>query len=183
LLGALTTIGLSGTIAVTGSALCGYQIFSTFEWYQTADMLLALQISGVIVLLEALLFLPSYSIPASLSAAAPSSSSISGSSSTSQPQQQLVDMTAVKAAGLWSGDSWLLLLALYTAALQRPQVEQLPQQVRQSQLLSKIAADTRKHTSCDNVAHVRIFDKQASKCQLPRIAVLLSLARSAAPCT
>jgi hypothetical protein len=96
-------------------------------------MLLALQISGVIVLLEVLLFLPSYSIPASLSAAARSSnSSGNNGSSNLQPQQQLVDMTAVKAAGLWSGDSLLLLLALYRAVLRRPQVEQLPQQVRQS---------------------------------------------------
>jgi hypothetical protein len=126
LLGALTSIGLSGTIAVTGSALCGYQIFSTFKWDQTADALLALQISGVLILLEALLFLPSYSIPPSLAAAATSSSS----SSSLQPQKQMVDMTAVKAAGVWSTDSWLLLLALYRAVLRRPQVEQLPQQVR-----------------------------------------------------
>jgi hypothetical protein len=90
-------------------------------------------------------------------------------------------MTAVKAAGLWSSDSWLLLLALYRAVLRRPQVEQLPQQVRQS----TTAADTTTRTSCDDVAHEkdRMFDKQTSKCQLPRIAVLLSLARSAATCT
>jgi hypothetical protein len=133
LLGALTTIGLSGTIAVTGSALCGYQIFSTFKWDQPADALLALQISGVLVLLEALLFLPSYSIPASLTEAATTTTTTTSSSSSSsislQPQKQLVDMAAVKAAGVWSSESWLLLLALYRAVLRRPQVEQLPQQV------------------------------------------------------
>ncbi|KAF6262009.1 hypothetical protein COO60DRAFT_703694 [Scenedesmus sp. NREL 46B-D3] len=137
LLGALTGIGLSGTIAVAGSALCGYQLFSTFKWDQTPDLLLALQISGVIILVEALLFLPSYSIPASLTAASPSSSSSSSSSSGHKLQRQLVDMPAVQAAGVWSGDSWLLLLALYRAVLRRPQVEQLPQQARLGLLVAR----------------------------------------------
>lgn len=125
LLGAVTIIGLSGTIAVSGASLCEIRLFNLFQWNQ-ADIVFALNINSALLLLEALLFAPTYSIPPAL-AAAPSDGSSQSSNAT---QQQLVDIIAVRAASITSVDSWLLMLSLCRAMLRKPLTEKLPKQVR-----------------------------------------------------
>jgi hypothetical protein len=118
---ALTSIGLSGTVAVAGAALCGINIFSLFHWERLQDIQLALELNSVLILLDTLLFLPSYSIPEQLLEPQPKQQ---------QQQQRFLDVSAVGACSAWDPSSWQLMLAMLTAALRGPQVQQLPLQVR-----------------------------------------------------
>lgn len=125
---ALTSIGLSGTAAVAGAALCGINIFSLFHWERLQDLQLALVLNSVLILLDALLFVPNYSTPEQLLEPPPQQE---GQQQHGQQQQQrFLDVEAVSACSAWDPSSWQLMLAMLSAALRGPQVQQLPLQVR-----------------------------------------------------
>lgn len=117
LLSALTSIGLYGTVAVTGASLCGINTLELFRWNES-DIALALELNSALILLELLLFAPKWDIPAPLAAKA--------DPPKQQQQMQLVDMSAVKHSSIWSPDSWQLMLTLYKTFLRRPQTNDLP---------------------------------------------------------
>jgi hypothetical protein len=125
---ALTAIGLSGTIAVSGAALCGINLFGLFEWQRLQDLQLAIELNTVLILLDAVLFLPNHSIPAALSVPEHQP----GSTEQAEPQwqqQQLLDVSAVSELSAWKPNSWRLMLAMLHAAIRHPQLQQLPLQV------------------------------------------------------
>ena len=133
---ALTSIGLSGTVAGAGAALCGINIFSLFHWERLQDIQLALELNSVLILLDALLFLPNYSIPEQLLEPQPKQQheqqqqQQQHEQQQQQQQQRFLDVSAVGACSAWDPSSWQLTLAMLTAALRGPQVQQLPLQVR-----------------------------------------------------
>lgn len=124
---ALAAIGLSGTIAVSGAALCGVSLFGLFHWERLQDVQLALELNSVLLLLDAALFLPNYRVPASL-CEEPQQQPGNGTSS-SNTKQPLLDLAAVRAGSAFSLSSWRLMLAMLREALTRPQLQQLPLQV------------------------------------------------------
>lgn len=126
---ALTAIGLSGTIAVSGAALCGINLFGLFKWQHLQDIQLAVELNAVLILLDALLFVPSYSIPAALLEPVQPDSSSRSYEQQQQPKQFL-DMTVVSASSAWDPNSWRLMLAMLRASIRQPQLQQLPLQVR-----------------------------------------------------
>lgn len=121
LVSALTTIGLSGTIAVTGASLCGIQLFNLFQW-SDSDIVLALELNSALLVLGLLLFAPRWEIPQALSL----EPVLSKQQSHSQSQLRLINLPAVKAGGKSNPVTWQLMLALYKSALQRPQTDSLP---------------------------------------------------------
>jgi hypothetical protein len=122
---ALTAIGLSGTIAVSGAAFCGINLFGLFAWQRLQDLQLAIELNAVLILLDALLFLPNHSVPSALIDAEHQPDS----NEPAEQQQQLLDVSAVSAVSAWNPNSWRLMLAMLRAAIRRPQLQQLPLQV------------------------------------------------------
>jgi predicted metalloprotease len=130
---ALTVIGLSGTLAVGGAAFCGIDVFGLFRW-RWQDIQLSLQLYSLLLLLDAVLLVPNYSIPTSLQQQQTAQQSPASDQQQQQRQQQqheaYLDMSAVSASSAWSLDSWRLMLALLKEGLSKPQLQQLPLQVR-----------------------------------------------------
>lgn len=137
LLSSLTTIGLLGTIAVTGASLCGFQVFSLFHWDQD-EIIYAFGATIPLLLVELLLFAPIWSIPTELldehsvaKQAIAYNTAQDAMQGADQPQPvQLVDVTAVRQCSLWSLQNWQLMLALYKSVLQQLPTEQVPKMVR-----------------------------------------------------
>jgi hypothetical protein len=139
---ALTVIGLSGTLAVGGAAFCGIDVFGLFRW-RWQDIQLSLELYSLLLLLDAVLLVPNYSIPSTLQEQ-PTQQFLPSGQQQQQEQQQkgqqqqqqqepYLDMSAVAASSAWSLDSWRLMLALLKAGLSKPKLQQLPLQVRPDQ--------------------------------------------------
>jgi hypothetical protein len=128
---ALTAIGLSGTIAVSGAALCGIDLSGQFHWERAADLQLALQFQLPLLLLEAALFLPAYSIPGSmLEAQQPQQQQQQLQQQPQQQQQRFLDVAALGKLSVWGADSWRLMLAMLGEVMRRRQRQQ--QRVQQA---------------------------------------------------
>lgn len=116
---AFTAIGFNGTLAVAGAALCGVNLFGLFHWERLQDIQLAVELNALLLLIDALSFVPGYMVPVALL------------EPEQQPQQQqpFLDVSAISALTAWDPTAWGLMLAMLRAAITAPQ--QLPLQVRQ----------------------------------------------------
>lgn len=157
IIGALISVGLTGTIAAGAAQLAHIPLFTRFAWSGDATAH-AFQFCAPLLVLEAILLAPTWRPPAALlarlpegnaeTAAAPGGSQqpdssrsgqqpsgsdglSSGSGSGGDAAPSFIDLDAVSASGL-SLDALQLTLALYQSpalGLERPAGEELPLQV------------------------------------------------------
>jgi hypothetical protein len=129
LLASITFIGLTGTLALAAGAVSGVNIVQTLQWDDASGISFGLQLFLPLILLDAALFVPSYSIPGTVLATecsrrvGDSTDASHASAARDLQQQKIIDLAAVveECSSSRRPGSWQLLLALYPVMLSKIQ--------------------------------------------------------------
>lgn len=129
LLASITFIGLTGTLALAAGAVSGVNIVQTLKWDDASGISFGLQLFLPLLLLDAALFVPSYSIPGTVLTreysrrVGDSTDASYASAARDLQQQKTIDLAAVvdECSSSRRPDSWQLLLALYPVMLSKIQ--------------------------------------------------------------